>query len=211
MLWRLPVRHAECEAIPSVGGAPHARPGIWIGCGAGCRRFGLRRPGRWVDRRGARYRADHPRPRRNRAPAVPRGRTERGAGAGEGGEPATAACYRRRAAASASPLAAPARLSTRCAWLLAIVALFGPDRCMLGSRPRDAAACRGGALVRDRVTRRPSHSTIFQKESLRLILPSVNSNRSHPRTSMEPPVAWVPRIVHSDTPRSPHVQWRSWL
>ena len=54
-----------------------------------------------------------------------------------------------------------------------------------------------------------AQSTIFQKESLRLILPSVNSNRSHPRTSIGSPVAWVPRIVHSDTPRSPHVQWRS--
>ncbi|MCW2997413.1 MAG: hypothetical protein JWN65_962 [Solirubrobacterales bacterium] len=54
-----------------------------------------------------------------------------------------------------------------------------------------------------------SQSTIFQKESLRLILPSVNSNRSHPRTSMDSPVALVPRIVHSDTPRSPHVQWRA--
>src|SRR4051794_39368822 len=54
-----------------------------------------------------------------------------------------------------------------------------------------------------------TQSRIFQKESLRLILPSVNSNRSHPRTSMCSPVNWVPRIVHSDTPRSPHVQWRS--
>jgi hypothetical protein len=52
-------------------------------------------------------------------------------------------------------------------------------------------------------------SMIFQKESLRLILPSVNPKRSQPRTSMRSPVAWVPRIVHSDTPRSPQVQWRS--
>jgi hypothetical protein len=52
-------------------------------------------------------------------------------------------------------------------------------------------------------------STIFQNESLRLILPSVNSKRSHPRTSMRSPVTWVPLIVHSDTPRSPQVQWRS--
>ena len=51
--------------------------------------------------------------------------------------------------------------------------------------------------------------TIFQKESLRLILPSLNSNRSHPRTSIGSPLDRVPRIVHSDTPRSPHVQWRS--
>ena len=58
-------------------------------------------------------------------------------------------------------------------------------------------------------TRQSVQSTIFQNESLRLILPSVNSNRSHPRTSMDSPVAWVPRIVHSDTPRSPEVQWRS--
>src|SRR5215207_7654048 len=54
-----------------------------------------------------------------------------------------------------------------------------------------------------------SQSTIFQKEPLRLILPSVNSKRSQPRTSTDSPVALVPRIVHSDTPRSPHVQWRS--
>ena len=44
--------------------------------------------------------------------------------------------------------------------------------------------------------------SIFQKESLRLIRPSLNSKRSHPRTSIGSPVAWVPRIVHSDTPRS---------
>src|SRR4051794_23106563 len=55
----------------------------------------------------------------------------------------------------------------------------------------------------------PSQSMIFQNEALRLILPSVNSNRSHPRTSMRSPVTCVPRIVHSETPRSPHVQWRS--
>src|SRR4051794_15986435 len=42
-------------------------------------------------------------------------------------------------------------------------------------------------------------STIFQKESFRLIFPSANSNRSHPRTSIGSPVRFVPRSVHSDT------------
>lgn len=74
--------------------------------------------------------------------------------------------------------------------------------------PEPSAARRSTRQPRSPV-QRASGSTIFQKESLRLILPSVNSNRSHPRTSMDSPVGWVPRIVHSDTPRSPHVQWRS--
>jgi hypothetical protein len=100
---RLPV-----EAIPWGGGAPAARPGIWIGRGARRRWFDLRRPGRRVDRRSAGHRADHPRPWRSCAPDVPRGRTERGAGTGEGTEAATAGC--RTAAASALPLAATARL-----------------------------------------------------------------------------------------------------
>ena len=50
---------------------------------------------------------------------------------------------------------------------------------------------------------------IFQYESLRLILPPENSNRSHPRTSIGSPFAWVPRIVHSDAPRSPAVKCRA--
>ena len=37
---------------------------------------------------------------------------------------------------------------------------------------------------------------------LRLILASVKLDRSTPRTSMDSPVTLVPRIVHSDTPRS---------
>ena len=57
--------------------------------------------------------------------------------------------------------------------------------------------------------RRPSADDL-PEGILRLILPSENSNRSQPRTSIGSPVAWVPRIVHSDTPRSPHVQWRPW-
>jgi hypothetical protein len=83
----------------------------------------------------------------------------------------------------------------------------------IAARPRvaivifDSRGTRRTPLVAQRV----SHSMIFQKESLRLILPPANSNRSHPRTSMGSPVVWVPRIVHSDTPRSPHVQWRAWL
>ena len=91
---------------------------------------------------------------------------------------------------------------------------------MTAEAPRlDAAraqsrASRGGRPPRRRPdaaspTGARRHSTIFQKESLRLILPSVNSKRSQPRTSMRSPVAWVPRIVHSETPRSPQVQWRS--
>ena len=98
------------EALPWGGGAPPARAGVWIGRGARCRRFDLRRPGRRVDRRSARHRADHPRSWRGRAPDVPRGGTERGAGPGEGREAATAACHRWRAAPPASPLAAPAGL-----------------------------------------------------------------------------------------------------
>src|ERR687896_2015622 len=94
------------------GAAPPARLGIWIGRGARGRWFDLLRPGRRVDRRSARHRADHPRSWRSRAPDVPRGRAERGAGTGEGPEAATAAFYRWRAAASASPLAAPAGLRT---------------------------------------------------------------------------------------------------
>ena len=76
------------------------------------------------------------------------------------------------------------------------------------TRPSRGAAT-GAAAVVLRGKQESSQSMIFQKESLRLILPSVNSNRSHPRTSMCSPVDWVPRMVHSDTPRSPHVQWRS--
>jgi hypothetical protein len=101
---------ALVEAIPWGGGAPPARPGIWLGRGARCRWFNLRRPGRWVDRRSARHRADHPRSRRSCAPGLPRDRAERGAGIGEGREAATAACCRSRSAATASPLAAPTRL-----------------------------------------------------------------------------------------------------
>jgi hypothetical protein len=63
--------------------------------------------------------------------------------------------------------------------------------------------------ARVRRGRRLSQSTSFQKESFRLIFPSTNSNRSHPRTSIGSPVRWVPRMVHSDTPRSPQSQWRS--
>jgi len=98
------------EAIPWGSGAPPARPGIRIGRGARCRWFDLRRPGRWIDRRSARRRADHRRSWRNRPTDVPRGRAERGPGTGEGREAAPAACYRWRAAASASPLAAPVGL-----------------------------------------------------------------------------------------------------
>src|SRR4051812_15122959 len=76
-----------------------------------------------------------------------------------------------------------------------------PERSLIGGDVSLTAASHG----REQRTQ----SRIFQKESLRLILPSVNSNRSHPRTSMCSPVNLVPRIVHSDTPRSPHVQWRS--
>jgi hypothetical protein len=98
------------EAIPCGGGAPPARPGIWIGRGARCRWFDLRRRGRWVDRRSARHRADHPRSWRTCPLDVPRSRTERGAGTGQGREAATTACFQWRAAAS--PLAARARLRT---------------------------------------------------------------------------------------------------
>ena len=54
-----------------------------------------------------------------------------------------------------------------------------------------------------------THCTIFQNESLRVILPSSNSRRSTPRTSMRCPEVDVPVSVHSETPKSPHAQWRS--
>ena len=46
------------------------------------------------------------------------------------------------------------------------------------------------------------YSVIFQKESLRVILPLENSSRSTPRTSICFPAVDVPVSVHSDTPKS---------
>jgi hypothetical protein len=51
-----------------------------------------------------------------------------------------------------------------------------------------------------------SHSTNFQKESLRVIFPFANSSRSTPRTSMCCPDTEVPVSVHSETPKSPQTQ-----
>src|SRR5829696_1393253 len=50
------------------------------------------------------------------------------------------------------------------------------------------------------------HSRIFQKESLRVILPSANSSKSTPRTSIFLPDIDVPMSVHSETPKLPHTQ-----
>jgi len=50
------------------------------------------------------------------------------------------------------------------------------------------------------------YSTIFQKESFRLILPAANSSKSTPRTSIRFPEIIVPVIVHSETPKSPQAQ-----
>ena len=88
--------------------------------------------------------------------------------------------------------------------LLVLAVLLGPAG-FRGAATTQTAPSLG--YPGDRSARAPQ-STSFQNESFRLILPSVNSNRSHPRTSIDSPVTWVPRIVHSDTPRSPDVQWR---
>jgi len=57
---------------------------------------------------------------------------------------------------------------------------------------------------------RDGHSTIFQKESLRVIFPATNSSRSTPRTSRLFPETDVPVIVHSETPKEPQAQcWSS--
>ena len=55
-------------------------------------------------------------------------------------------------------------------------------------RGRDHADGAEPGLSGDRSARAPQ-STSFQNESFRLILPPVNSNRSHPRTSIDSPVA----------------------
>ena len=70
----------------------------------------------------------------------------------------------------------------------------------------DASPCRRSRHVASLGARQ---STIFQKELLRLIFPSAKCHRSHPRTSMRSPVRWVPRSVHSETPRSPQSQCES--
>ncbi len=53
------------------------------------------------------------------------------------------------------------------------------------------------------------HSSIFQKESLRMTFPWANSSRSTPRTSMSCPDIVAPVSVHSETPKSPQIQCRS--
>lgn len=73
-----------------------------------------------------------------------------------------------------------------------------------GRVPEPACKPCGSAAIRA-----CGHSTIFQKESLRVILPSTNSSRSTPRTSRFFPETDVPVSVHSETPRLPQAQCRS--
>src|SRR5690606_11147083 len=76
-----------------------------------------------------------------------------------------------------------------------------------GRRPAEplehAAGPEGPRLVRRLA---PVQLTIFQNESLRVTRPPSNSSRSTPRTSTRSPEVVVPVSVHSETPRSPHVQ-----
>ena len=70
-------------------------------------------------------------------------------------------------------------------------------------RASDPRAAGLGALGRPPVRWRYHPSRIFQKLSLRTILPSSpNVHRSHPRTSTRTPSVVVPLIVHSETPDS---------
>jgi hypothetical protein len=71
--------------------------------------------------------------------------------------------------------------------------------------PRATVARNERRAVRQRVCRDARSSRLSGCSSTRspwLILPSVSSKRSRPRTSMCSPVTWMPRIVHSETPRS---------
>src|SRR3990172_3655330 len=51
-----------------------------------------------------------------------------------------------------------------------------------------------------------NYSSIFQKESLRVIFPRANSSRSTPRTSIFFPHTEAPVRVHSETPKFPQTQ-----
>ena len=68
---------------------------------------------------------------------------------------------------------------------------------------RSCASERSDAATADR------HSTIFQNESLRRILPSAKLEQVASTHLDALPVGCVPDSVHSDTPRSPQTQCRS--
>jgi hypothetical protein len=140
-------RRLEGAAIRWGGGAPRARPELWISRGACRRRCDLRRPGRRVDGRCAGHRTHHARPRRSPAYDLPRGGTERGARPREGRGAATAALRRSTRPAAASPLAPPARLRalsycSRTAALPALVA--AASRASSSPHPRTPAAASHG-------------------------------------------------------------------
>ena len=189
--------HADCDRTPI--------PPRW---------FDLRRPGRWVDRRSARHRADHPRSWRSCVPDVPRGRTERGAGTGEGREAATAALYRSRAATSASPLAAPARLRIGSAGVVETASSAAraeaerPGSLLVLHKARRGRADRRSGWCLRPISSRPGGETKVPPQRQIVSSPS----RIRRRTSTiapahrQPPAAslrWIRRIRPGGVPRPP--------